>query len=1515
MTKRFFIMSALLLTMVVGAFAQRKTDALDRGLVAIQTANGVYCSWRILGEEYYDVKYNLYRDGTKVNSEPLNVSNYSDAAGTAGSKYTVKAVVRGKEQAASKEATVWTNSYFEITPQHDPSITSTLVPNDACCADVDGDGELEILIKYDNKEEISSLFPKEGHNGEYTIFEVLKMDGSLLWWVNCGPNMGDFQNNEQNIAAYDWDQDGKAEAIMRLSEGSVIHKKDGSTYTIGADGKNGTAWTNYRTPKVEGGVEWFTHYGNEFLVYLNGESGVPYQVMEFPLKRLEAGETDLNKAWGDGYGHRSSKYFFGAPYLDGRKPSIFLARGIYTRHKMIAYDVNPATHELTVRWRWNCNDSSSPWYGQGYHNYGIADVDWDGRDEICFGSMVIDDNGKGLSTTGLGHGDAQHHGDFNPYIHGHEIYACNEDRPDNNYRDATTSKIYYRQTSGNDDGRAMMGNFSNEYPGCLGRSGHDTAISSVTNAHIPVDIPFDVNFRIYWDGDLLEETFNGTGTRNSAGRIYKPGVGNITTLTGSLTNNDTKATPCYQGDLFGDWREEVMMRTADNKIRIYTTTIPTEWRNYTLWHDMQYRNAMVWQMNGYNQPPHTSYFLGELEGITMAPPALTMTGRVEIHNGETIDMSFFDKQVLMAETNDMTVNLGYGNIGALIDNAPSWVQGNDDNDQITTQYYTHTLTGTTTLSGNMRLIKQGDGILKFDDNGQITTYTGPTEIWAGKVIFGQGLENSHVWLNRFAKLETCPNSWSRFGNGIDANYESVISPGGKDGKAVISTTKLNLGFGSIVEFDLYSNETGPEVTQDAIGTDTLVIEKKEWQYGPKYNTPVFHFTAHTAEGQTVLPRGKYEIMQVNNQIDGNLSNIVIEGLDGQKCHLETETNNDGFTRVYLMVENMRAPQNITWMGYQSNVWDLATSENFMVNLTKEPSYFVTGDLVCFNSMSRQNDVVISEDVAPSKVVFGQFNNPFTLSGKGCIIGNANVTFTEATMVTIQNVNKMTGGVTINDASAVTVNSLANDEGTEFGALGGIDNPITINNGRIIVTSSLTNSQPIFLGNEGAGVLSIKSGTMTQKGAIARNGANVEGILHKMGDGTLTLGTSNKFSKLYVDAGTVNISETSSSIMSGPETIVFNGQNTKVVDENNSYTYSKNNINYEVTWNATGKLYLDGRCEYNGTLKGTGSLTVYATYVRNNLNGNWSNFEGTLIANHSGNSYEFTWNNGYGLPKATLNIDGSTTFTCKGSTLTLGALEGSGTLAMTGSLTVGKANRDMNFSGTFNGSVNVFKEGTGAWTFKSAVKANEYTFRDGDAVLNNAKATTSLFGSATATVQNTASLKGVGTVGNVRVIEGGTLEPGDLTKTRHYGCINSTGFIYLYPTSKLNLNVYKVLTNNNGRSYITVKGKLEIKGDINIGMGEEYEPQAGDEFIMWTCGSIDAAPTAINLPELPAGLEWDTTDLLKTTGVLRVKAATGIKNVHANESNNGTTYSLDGKAVENTTKKGIYIKNGKKVVIK
>ena len=209
------LLLAFMAMMSVGMQAQRVIDKLDRGIVAVKTTGGIFVSWRIQSDEYYDVTYNLYRDGAVI-AENLKTSNYTDAVGTSSSSYAVEAVKRGIKQTKSAAVKPWASNsnYLEIAPKHDQSITSVLVPNDACCADVDGDGEVEILLKYDNQSEINASFPREGNNGEYSIFECLKLDGTVLWWVNCGPNMGDFQNNEQNIVAYDWDLDGKAEAIM-----------------------------------------------------------------------------------------------------------------------------------------------------------------------------------------------------------------------------------------------------------------------------------------------------------------------------------------------------------------------------------------------------------------------------------------------------------------------------------------------------------------------------------------------------------------------------------------------------------------------------------------------------------------------------------------------------------------------------------------------------------------------------------------------------------------------------------------------------------------------------------------------------------------------------------------------------------------------------------------------------------------------------------------------------------------------------------------------------------------------------------------------------------------------------------------------------------------------------------------------------------------------------------------------------------------------------------------------------
>ena len=1363
--KRTLFTAMLTIAALTTTYAQRQTDQLDRGLVAVKTTSGVYCSWRIMGDEYYDVKYNLYRDGTKVNSEPLNVSNYVDAAGTESSKYTVKAVVRGTEQTASQEATVWSQTYLEITPDHG-SLTSTYIPNDACMADVDGDGELEILMKFDNQSWAGTSYQKSGYNGEYFIIEVFKMNGKKLWWVDLGPNMADFQNNEQNIVAYDWDGDGKAEAVMRASDGTVIHMADGTTQVIGDASKNYLGETNTN--------QWFVHEGNEYLIYMNGETGKPYQVMEYPLKRLENGETDLNTAWGDGYGHRSTKHFFGAPYLDGRKPSIFLARGIYTRHKMIAYDVNPTTHELTERWRWNCNTPGSPWYGQGYHNFAVADVDWDGRDEICFGSMVIDDNGKGLSTTGLGHGDAQHHGDFNPYIHGHEIYACNEDAPANNYRDATTSKIYYRKTDSADDGRCMAGNFTNDIPGAMAFSAHDEPISCVTANHIDGLTKNSIadNFRIYWDGDLLEETQNYSNGKNTAIAIYKYGKGEIERLTGSMTNNDTKGTPCYQGDILGDWREEVIARTKDNNIRIYTTTIPTDWRIPTLWHDHQYRQAMVWQMCGYNQPPHVSYFLGELEGITQAPPALTMTGRKEIANGGSIGSGENGQQVLMAEMGDMTVSVADGSAPSIFfDNAPSWVQGQDSKIDIYTQYFTHTLTGGA-FTGSMRLVKQGDGTLELPKVTE--TYTGPTEVWAGTLRFDGTLQNSPLWLNRFATLKS---DGGQFQKGIRMDYASVLHPG----EAGIETDTLAMGFGSRIYY-VYDVKSGfPLIT-----ANVLKIEKKDWQYGPTYSTPVFQIR-QTMSWEPYELEGKYLLVEAN-KVEGNIEDVVLEGVDGLKTSLIEENG-----KVYLNIEPMRDANNVVWDGGEDGTWDFGHTESFLLaDGTKD--FFVTGDSVIFNDQATKTTVNIVGDVKPGKVVFDNSSKDFTIEGTGSIIGTCALFKKGTGSITINNINKFSSGVYL-QGGKLNVSTLANYDGVEYGALGKLDSPIVFDGGTLGVSATTVCSQVINI--DSYGTIDVSGGArLTHNAGLIGSKKR----LSKTGTGTLILNGICRYGVLNVEQGTAQIGE-DSDVHLTPDTIVLNGGALK--DPDNIYSYSRNRVHVVVPEGKTASWTLDARCDYTGKLFGKGTLTVNVTSVRSNMQGDWSQFEGTLnFQNNKTGQYDpsLQWNNSYGLGKATL----TGVFNNNGKNVTVGTILG---------------NANLSGSGTYN-------------------------------------------------AQN-LSLK--------------------ITKVRGTATVTT----------------------------IEVANTLSVTGDINITLAGTGTPRNGEEFQLWTVGRLTTTTDVkINLPTLPEGLYWDTTVLLKATGILRITdQPTGINAIDADTKNDGKYYTLSGVSVEKPTKKGIYIRNGKKIIIK
>lgn len=1533
--KKFYLLAFLLGLLCVNANAQRTTDKLDRGLVAVKVSNGVFCSWRILGEEYYDVTYNLYRDGTLI-AEGLSVSNYTDTSGSASSTYTVAPVVRGSVKSSCPAKSVQTTNYKEIKMNHG-SLKSTYIPNDACCADVDGDGELEILLKYDNQSESSNYMQRNGYYGEYSLFEVLKQDGTVLWRVNCGPNMGDFQNNEQNIVAYDWDQDGKAEVVMRLEEGSIIYMADGTSYVIGADGQNGSSWTNYREPRyvsntgatvamtfglsssatatcsaswasatitngvlyvtaqentsttdsrtttvtVKDGettstyslgqlyngqrsVEWFTHYGNEFLVYCDGQTGKPYVVTEFPLKRLESGETDLNKAWGDGYGHRSSKFFFGAPYLDGRKPSIFLARGIYTRHKMIAYDVNPFTHELSVRWRWNCSDSSSPWYGNGYHNYAIADVDWDGRDEICFGSMVIDDNGKGLSTTGLGHGDAQHHSDFDPYTWGHEIFACNEDAPSNNYRDATTSKIRYRMAGGDDDGRCMAGNFCNDYPGAMAFSAHDTPISCVTNNHITGLVKSGVtdNMRIYWDGDLQEECFNYSNGKNTAGGIYKYGKGLIATLTGSMTNNDTKGTPCYQGDLFGDWREEVIMRTADNNIRIYTTTTSTTWRNYTLWHDMQYRQAMVWQMCGYNQPPHVSYFLGELEGITQAPPALTMTNRTEIANGGSITTN--DEVLITCETNNMEVSVADGASPYIyIDNAPSWVQGTNStsttNPDIKYEYYTHTLTGGA-FSGTTRIIKQGDGTLVLPATTH--KHTGATDVWAGKLQCDGILESSPLWLNRHTSLIS---NGGQFLGGITADYNATIYPGGQDNVGAITATSINLGFGSRVVFDI--NDTHA----DQMNANTLTIEKKVWPNGggPVYDTPVFLIKGNPAAGT-------YNLGSVN-EITGDISNIIVEGLTGKKATLSYQDN-----KLTLTIIDYEA-QDLTWTGSSNGVWNTDETVNFK-NTDGESKTFIPGSTVTFDDNAQQTDITISGNVAPKSIVFNNESKTFTIAGDS-LCGEPTITKNGAGEVIINNVNH-TGITTIN-AGTLTVNSMANDSGNDYGSVGSVKKGIIINDGATLgIKATTVSNQPIRIAS-GNGNIRVASGaTLTQSAIINASG----NTLTKTGAGTLGTPANLTATKLIIQQGTVQATENSSSIKSLPATVEFQGGTLK--DNVNIYSYSTNNANFVVPEGKTGTFYADSRCNYKGKLTGSGTFNVYATSVRGYFQGDWSAFEGTIVANtYNSDSYDenFLFDNNYGLPKATLKINSGVTFNNNGHNVQVANVTGTGTLGGSGTYTLGADDSDI--AASFSSTAPIVKTGKGTMTVtRAGAISGQLTIQQGELVFYGNE-TTQFFGSSV-TLKDGATMRGSGMLSSFIMENGSTLTP--ITQSLIDfsdvpGTIKTTAACRINEGAVLNMQIMSA------NEYSKLEPKyLFMNGTLKVTLLDGYVPKVGDSFTLWTATTYSGTLT-YSLPTLPEGLYWDTRNVASKTGVLSITddASLGIGTLGADTWVACEVYTLGG----------------------
>nr|WP_258881693.1 rhamnogalacturonan lyase [Paenibacillus sp. sptzw28] len=592
---------------------KRQMEFLDRGLTAVKTDNGVFVSWRLLGTDPKQISFNLYRDGVKLNTAAITAStNFLDAEGTTSSSYTVGPVWGGREHKQSEPASVWGQAYRDV-PLQKPSdgvtpdgLTYTYRANDASVGDLDGDGKYELVVKWDPSNAKDNAH--DGFTGPVYI-DAYKMDGSFLWRIDLGRNIRAGAHYTQ-FMVYDLDGDGKAEVAFKTADGTI----DGTGKVIG------DANADYRNSAGR------VLSGPEFLTLFEGMTGK--ELVSIPYNPPRGKVTD----WGDGYGNRVDRFLAGIAYLDGKHPSLIMARGYYTRTVVAAY--NWREGQLSEVWTFDSNTPGFSGYaGQGNHNLSVADVDGDGKDEIIYGACAIDNNGQGLYTTGLGHGDAMHLGDLDPNRPGMEVFQVHESRSAAyglEFRDADSGETIWGLFTGRDTGRGMSADIDPRFPGeeVWASGGH--GLFSATGVKISGVQPNSINFGIWWDGDLQRELLDHTwdpAAVTGVGKIEKWDYMNnqavpLLIADGTLSNNHTKGTPNLQADLLGDWREEAVWRTADSTaLRIYTTTDITQYRLPTLMHDPVYRLGIAWQNVAYNQPPHTSYYLGE--GMTFPPvPAI-----------------------------------------------------------------------------------------------------------------------------------------------------------------------------------------------------------------------------------------------------------------------------------------------------------------------------------------------------------------------------------------------------------------------------------------------------------------------------------------------------------------------------------------------------------------------------------------------------------------------------------------------------------------------------------------------------------------------------------------------------------------------------------------------------------------------------------------------------------------------------------------------------------------------------
>ena len=1436
--KKFIYLLSIFITLSFTSTltAQRHIEKLDRGLVAMRISSSqVFLSWRVLGGDPDDVAFNLYRDGVKITNTALTLSNYTDNA-TSALTYTVKTVINGLETGEQNSASVWSSNYLDIQLSVPANMTMpdgsscSYSPNDCSVGDADGDGQLEIVVKWDPSN--SKDNSQSGYTGNVYL-DTYKLNGTLLSRIDLGKNIR-AGAHYTDFEVEDFDGDGKAEIICKTAPGTKDGK--GNFLSKGPAATDNDA-ADYRQSNG------YILSGPEYLTCFSGLTGEELSTVNYIPARGSV------SSWGDGYGNRVDRFLACSPYLDGIHPSAVMCRGYYTRAVLAAWDYRNG--QLTSRWVY---DSNSPKganaYGQGNHNLTVGDIDNDGKDEVVWGSAAFDDNGTCLYTTGLGHGDAIHMSDLKPDRKGLEVWEIHESSGaayGEEMHDARTGEIIFGTFTGNDNGRGCSANVIPGNNGFEMWSAHGPGVSNKEGNVISSSKP-SMNFRIYWDGDLEDELLdNVTITKYQQGTLF--------TAEGCSSNNGTKATPNLSADILGDWREELILRTNDNtRLRIFSTNIPTTHKLYTLMHDATYRNAVAWQNTGYNQPPHAGFYIGN--DMNTPPVSAVYDNELCWKSGsvwdENITASWTDSVGNSAKFKSGQKVLFDISAGA---NASVTINGNLSPKRFKVNSpYDVVISGSGKIIGNTDLKKNCSGSLTLNNNND---YTGKTTIWDGNFFNNGILLNSKVFIQPFVNI----GGKGTFNQDVTINTNTSVSPGAIAGEA----SKLTFGaslthIGQItLKYDFIINNN------KVVSNDTILIQG-DWKMSGSESIVI-----NSINGS--ISPGNYTLFICNGNILGDITKLKITGIPSYLGYSVQKNGNNVELRV-------TAPAFLVWEGSVDNKWDNGKTMNW--KLDDQARAFSSNDSVLFNDVSPLKTIILNENVSPASTLIESSEN-YAFSGTGSITGAGKLTKNGSAKAIIANTNSYTGKTYLNEGvlefSTLTDGGVA----SAIGAAANSSANIVFNGGEMSITGiSQSTNRGMTLNSKGGTItVGSSSATLTMSGKITGPGK-----LTKDGSGKLALSTSNDYrgGTLIKRGSIVLTSDIANTAALGiGDTITLQGGS--LIMYNSTTTSNTSTWNLKVPTGSTGILNTDGNSVIAGTLSGGGTLNLFAGDTQNILATDATAFSGKINVTTDADGGRLTLYSTKGYANTKFNLYNKVTMIYRATTditIPIGDLIGysnselgaGGTGTCTINWEIGNRNEDSKFSGKITNTqysgtgakASITKTGVGTWTLTNENTYSGGTYiNEGTIMVNNTSG--SGLGTGDVMVFPSGTLAGTGAVsGAVSVDMRGSLSPGD-----GIGTFTVNNNVTILADGAFTVDIDKVNAKND---VLVTSGTFNMAGILEINAAEGTQFAIGDEFKIID-GTVTGIPTAISPATPGEELAWDLSEFV-SAGKIKVKGTTGIQ---------------------------------------